>query len=79
MRNVSSYPDIADLYLIADVLITDYSSVMFDYVNTGRPMLFFTGPRRLPRPGAGSLLRPDRGPAGTDLPDIVRSCPRSTR
>lgn len=42
MRNVSSYPDIADLYLIADVLITDYSSVMFDYVNTGRPMLFFT-------------------------------------
>ncbi len=42
VRNVSSYPDIADLYLIADVLITDYSSVMFDYVNTGRPMLFFT-------------------------------------
>ena len=24
------------------MLITDYSSVMFDYVNTGRPMLFFT-------------------------------------
>ena len=42
VRNVSAYPDIADLYLIADVLITDYSSVMFDYVNTGRPMLFFT-------------------------------------
>jgi CDP-glycerol glycerophosphotransferase len=42
VRNVSSYPDIADLYLIADVLITDYSSVMFDFVNTGRPMLFYT-------------------------------------
>lgn len=42
VRNVSLYPDIADLYLIADVLITDYSSVMFDYANTGRPMLFFT-------------------------------------
>jgi len=42
VRNVSGYPDIADLYLIADVLITDYSSVMFDFVNTGRPMLFFT-------------------------------------
>ncbi len=42
VRNVSAYPDISDLYLIADVMITDYSSVMFDYVNTGRPMLFFT-------------------------------------
>ncbi len=42
IRNVSTYPDISDLYLIADVLITDYSSVMFDFANTGRPMLFFT-------------------------------------
>ncbi len=40
--NVSHYPDISDLYLVADVLVTDYSSVMFDFVNTGRPMLFFT-------------------------------------
>jgi CDP-glycerol glycerophosphotransferase len=42
VRNVSSYPDIRDLYLVADVLVTDYSSVMFDFVNTGRPLLFFT-------------------------------------
>jgi CDP-glycerol glycerophosphotransferase len=42
VRNVSFYPDIRELYLLADVLITDYSSVMFDFVNTGRPMLFFT-------------------------------------
>jgi CDP-glycerol glycerophosphotransferase len=41
-RNVSFYPDISDLYLVADVLVTDYSSVMFDFVNTGRPMVFFT-------------------------------------
>ncbi|GAA3945756.1 hypothetical protein GCM10023085_29870 [Actinomadura viridis] len=40
--DVSRYPDIADLYLIADVLITDYSSVMFDFAVTGRPQLFFT-------------------------------------
>jgi len=40
--DVTRYPDIADLYLISDVLITDYSSVMFDFANTGRPMLFFT-------------------------------------
>ncbi len=41
IRNVSLYPDISDLYLVADVLVTDYSSVMFDFVNTGRPMIFF--------------------------------------
>ncbi|MHC0433387.1 bifunctional glycosyltransferase/CDP-glycerol:glycerophosphate glycerophosphotransferase [Streptomyces sp. O3] len=40
--DVSEYPDIADLYLIADTMITDYSSVMFDYAHTRRPMLFFT-------------------------------------
>ena len=40
--DVTYYPDIADLYLIADVLITDYSSVLFDYAHSGRPMLFFT-------------------------------------
>lgn len=33
--------DIADLYLQADGLITDYSSVMFDYSLTGRPMFFY--------------------------------------
>ncbi len=34
--------DIAELYLVADILITDYSSVMFDYSILRRPMLFFT-------------------------------------
>lgn len=33
--------DIAFLYLAADLLITDYSSVMFDYSLLRRPMLFF--------------------------------------
>jgi CDP-glycerol glycerophosphotransferase len=40
--NVTAYPDISDLLLITDVLVTDYSSVMFDFAVTGRPMLFFT-------------------------------------
>lgn len=34
--------DIAELYLISDLLITDYSSVMFDYSLLKRPMLFYT-------------------------------------
>ncbi|KMS82118.1 MULTISPECIES: bifunctional glycosyltransferase/CDP-glycerol:glycerophosphate glycerophosphotransferase [Streptomyces] len=40
--DVSEYPDIAELYLAADIMITDYSSVMFDYAHLKRPMLFFT-------------------------------------
>src|SRR5699024_537686 len=40
--NVSNYPDMQNLLLISDVFITDYSSAMFDFANTKRPMLFFT-------------------------------------
>ncbi len=40
--NLSDYGDISELYLIADILITDYSSVFFDYANLRRPMLFYT-------------------------------------
>ncbi len=40
--NVTRYPDISELFLVSDILVTDYSSVMFDYASTGRPMLFFT-------------------------------------
>jgi CDP-glycerol glycerophosphotransferase len=40
--DVSRYPDIAELYMAADVLVTDYSSAMFDYAVLGRPMVFFT-------------------------------------
>ena len=38
--DVTAYPDTARLLLVADALITDYSSVMFDYSVTGRPMYF---------------------------------------
>ncbi|MCD8879439.1 CDP-glycerol glycerophosphotransferase family protein [Staphylococcus kloosii] len=40
--NVSNYPSIEDLYAISDMLITDYSSVMFDYAYLKRPMLFYS-------------------------------------
>jgi CDP-glycerol glycerophosphotransferase len=34
--------DVRDLLLIADVLVTDYSSLFVDFALTGRPMVFFT-------------------------------------
>lgn len=40
--NVSKYNDISELYLISDLLITDYSSVFFDFANLKRPILFYT-------------------------------------
>lgn len=39
--DVSSYDDINELYIVADLLITDYSSVFFDYAITERKMLFY--------------------------------------
>lgn len=40
--DVTGYPDVTDLFLAADALITDYSSVMFDFSVTGKPMFFYT-------------------------------------
>jgi CDP-glycerol glycerophosphotransferase len=40
--DVSGYPDVADLYLAADSMVTDYSSTMFDFAVTGKPMIFYT-------------------------------------
>jgi CDP-glycerol glycerophosphotransferase len=37
--DVSAYPVVEDLYLAADVLITDYSSAMFDYAVLDRPVV----------------------------------------
>ena len=40
--DVTSYPSMTDLLLLADVLVTDYSSAMFDFAGTGKPIVFFT-------------------------------------
>ncbi|KZE38561.1 CDP-glycerol--glycerophosphate glycerophosphotransferase [Bhargavaea cecembensis] len=39
--DVSAYPDIRDLYITSDLLITDYSSVFFDYSVLNRPIVFY--------------------------------------
>ena len=38
--DVTNYKNVAELYLAADVLVTDYSSSMFDFSVTGKPMIF---------------------------------------
>ena len=39
--NAENYPDIQELFVAADVLLTDYSSVMFDYMLTRKPCFLF--------------------------------------
>jgi CDP-glycerol glycerophosphotransferase len=40
--DVSGFPDPTELLLAVDILVTDYSSAIFDFAATGRPMVFFT-------------------------------------
>lgn len=39
--DLSYHEDIRELYLISDILVTDYSSVFFDYANLKRPLIFY--------------------------------------
>ncbi len=39
--DTSEYEDVNELYIISDILITDYSSVFFDYANLKRPIIFY--------------------------------------
>ena len=39
--DVSAYPEINDLLLAADVAVLDYSSLRFDWLITGKPVVFF--------------------------------------
>ncbi len=40
-RDVTAHADVTDLFLVSDALVTDYSSVMFDYAVLDRPIVFF--------------------------------------
>jgi CDP-glycerol glycerophosphotransferase len=42
VRNVTRWGDVSELYLAADVLLTDYSSAMVDFAITRRPILLYT-------------------------------------
>ncbi len=74
--DVTTYPDIADLFLVADALITDYSSVMFDFSVTGKPLYFFTPDLKRYRDELRGfyfdLLADAPGPVLTDQAELIR-------
>ncbi|GGL08827.1 hypothetical protein Sme01_12570 [Sphaerisporangium melleum] len=74
--DVTAYPDMADLLLIADVLITDYSSSMFDFAATRRPMIFFGYDLERYRNSRGlyfDLRTQAPGPLLTDGADVIEA------
>lgn len=62
--DVTTYPDVADLMLAADILVTDYSSIMFDFSVTGRPILFY-----VPDWDDYASVTADNAPPGASGPD----------
>lgn len=41
VKNVSVYPNLNELMIASDILISDYSSIFFDYSIQGKPMICF--------------------------------------
>lgn len=80
LYDVSHVDDINTLYLISDLLVTDYSSVFFDYANLRRPILFYM--YDLPRYEnelRGFYLEKEALPGPivqteTELADAIRRC-----
>jgi CDP-glycerol glycerophosphotransferase len=73
--DLSSHSDIEDLLLVADVLVTDYSSTAFDFAPTGKGVIFFMPDReRYERDERGFYIDPDSGvlpgPIVTDEDDL---------
>jgi CDP-glycerol glycerophosphotransferase len=77
VTDLSRHPDVTELMLLADVLVTDYSSVMFDFANTGRPMVFFAYDYETYARGERGTyfdLRPVApGPVVTTTDELIRS------
>jgi CDP-glycerol glycerophosphotransferase len=62
--DVSAYPDLTELCLAADVLLTDYSTTMVDFAVTGKPIVLFAPDleRRHDRGGGLYLDLAEEGP-----------------
>ncbi|MFY1668961.1 bifunctional glycosyltransferase/CDP-glycerol:glycerophosphate glycerophosphotransferase [Plantactinospora sp. WMMB334] len=56
VRDLCDHPRVEDIYLAADVLITDYSSVMFDYAVLDRPLVIFAADWDTYRTSRGAYL-----------------------
>ncbi|MCY1137270.1 bifunctional glycosyltransferase family 2 protein/CDP-glycerol:glycerophosphate glycerophosphotransferase [Actinoplanes sp. Pm04-4] len=54
--DLGGYPSVEDIYLAADALITDYSSVMFDYAVLDRPLAIYAADWKKYKANRGAYL-----------------------
>ena len=77
VHDASYYPDVRGLYAAADVLVTDYSSCMFDFAITGRPIVFYAydldAYGTSVRGFYGDLLAEAPGPVVRTEPELVEA------
>lgn len=66
VKTVPHHVDTCDLLSIVDVLVTDYSSIFFDFLPTRRPIIFFAYDKEEYSAGRGMYMQVD------DLPGIVQ-------
>src|SRR5699024_9740146 len=75
--DVSHYPHVEDLFLVSDALISDYSSIFYDFSLTGRPAVVYAPDLAWYRDVERGFYEP-RWPEGTPWPlttsfeDLVR-------
>ena len=69
--DVSAHPVVEDLYLAADVLLTDYSSAMFDYAVLDRPIVVFAPDWPVYRDLRGTYFDLLAEPPGAVATDVV--------
>lgn len=72
--DVSTYDRVEDLYLAADVLVTDYSSAMFDYAVLDRPIVVYAPDWDAYRVARGvyfDLLAEPPGAVAVDFPGLL--------
>jgi CDP-glycerol glycerophosphotransferase len=74
VRDVSGHPVVEDLMVASDILVTDYSSVMFDYAVLDRPMVIYApdwDSYRRTRGVTFDLLAEPPGVVATNQADLV--------
>lgn len=62
-----------DVLAISDILITDYSSIFFDFIASQKPIIFFTPDRDQYHGSRGVYLTDLPGPDLTDLDELSRT------
>ncbi|MFE0255652.1 CDP-glycerol glycerophosphotransferase family protein [Streptomyces sp. NPDC059010] len=72
--DVSAYDPVEDLALAADALVTDYSSIMFDYANLDRPIVIYADDWETYRSTRGvyfDLMAESPGPVARTQQDLT--------